>query len=200
MKLKWKDFDTEKDACLEEWMNKEYSENSLSIKKYAGWILDFGIVDAVGYFKRRMLNPELKKSMPDFAKVVCHNGESVAVVYIRCAAIDWDNKVFIACINPIIVNPRLVGKGYGTAVLKDLVLNSKKITGINVAKIGANVYQTNERSVRMFRHLGFNERLTERGVCIDFEKEVVKQFVKFKDKKKLFAFELIKNKGKDRHL
>ena len=170
MKFEWKNYRPKEHALLEIWFEKGFSSNSWLISKYAttSFTDDY----------------ESVRGGCNFMKVVSHNGEPVAVVGVR-DLIEYESKgrkIRYGMINPIVVNPKLLGKGYGTAVVKDLVENLKEITGISFRRLEAMVEKTNERSLRLFRGQGFSEDEQPGTNFVNFKKEFVRKKFKYKSR------------------
>ena len=176
MKLKWADYDVKRDKHIDEWMDRDYSPNSGLIKQFAISALS-SISEEAEEVDWRMEEKILKENYPDFVKVVRHKDETVAFIILRAMLIlDFGKTVkFSGSINPLVVNPRLIGKGYGTAVIKDLIKNSKKITGLVFENFSGIANIQNERSIRMLRGLGFSETEIYKEGLIRFKRQIGKE-------------------------
>ena len=185
MKLKWEDYNIEEHECLDRWMDRDYSPNSELIYNFAIGNLS-SISEEVEYANfEREEGLAAGRDLPTAIKVVKHNDEVVAVVFVRCTpAFNLSGKrMFYGSINPIIVNPTLLGQGYGKAIIGDLIKKADKITGVKIDVLTASVDRKNERSLRLIRGQGFFENMESPYNIIYFKKPIDRE--KYTRKKNL---------------
>ena len=93
-------------------------------------------------------------SIFDRVIVVEEDSLKVAVIVVNYFIDEKDNKKVLG-INPILVNPKLINKGYGKRIIKYLINNKGKIFDMLPDKIYAGIDVRNIRCKHLFEKLGF---------------------------------------------
>ncbi|MDR2091525.1 MAG: GNAT family N-acetyltransferase [Clostridiales bacterium] len=140
MRFVWEDYDFERHAFVDLW-------ESADIKRFATkrkWS------DEWKYYSD---SDEYNAGRDVFCKIVKDGDAVLAALIVFC-----DPKYPLS-INPIVVNPKYCGRGYGFAVLKELVENADKIFPSRVnGTFEVVVSKKNIASVKIFKKLGFMEK------------------------------------------
>ena len=91
-----------------------------------------------------------------FDKVIVVEEDSlkVAVIVVNYYIDEKDNKKVLG-INPILVNPKFINKGYGKRIIKYLIDIKGKIFSMTPDKIYAGIDIDNIRCKHLFEKLGF---------------------------------------------
>ena len=110
--LKFRLYDKELDIDLEEWSEKDYSNYQDDVHKFA--LFDETISQIYNSY---IENPDQMGSIFDKVIVVEEDSLKVAVIVVNYFIDEKDNKKVLG-INPILVNPKLVNKGYGKRIIK----------------------------------------------------------------------------------
>lgn len=147
--LKFRLYDKELDIDLDEWSNKDYSNYQDDVHKFA---LFNEIVSQI--YNSYMENPGQMGSIFDKVIVVEEESLKVAVIVVNYFVDEKDNKKVLG-INPILVNPKLINKGYGKRIIKYLIDIKGRIFDMLPAKIYAGIDVNNIRCKHLFEKLGF---------------------------------------------
>ena len=101
------------------------------------------------YFSYWESDPETSVGENFWGKVVLENDIPVAVM-----AIGLNEDVFT--VSEFIVDPKKRGRGFGSAILKDLISNSAEILGKRIKTAEACIYPNNIASQKAFEKSGFS--------------------------------------------
>ena len=107
-------YDKELDNDLDEWSNKDYSDYQNDVHKFA--LFDETISQIYNSY---IENPDQMGSIFDKVIVVEDDSLKVAVIVVNYFIDEKDNKKVLG-INPILVNPKFINKGYGKIIIKSL--------------------------------------------------------------------------------
>lgn len=94
-------------------------------------------------------HPDYQENENFFCKLVLQNEQLLAVLIL----LGEDQTLTI---NPLIVAPSMRGQGYGTAIIKELIENTKKILGSEFLCFEAGIDLKNTRSLQLFKKAGFH--------------------------------------------
>ena len=147
--LKLRLYDKELDIDLDKWSNKDYSNYQNDVHKFA--LFDETISQIYNSY---IENPDQMGSIFDKVIVVEEDSLKVAVIVINYFIDEKDNKKVLG-INPILVNPKLIDKGYGKRIIKYLIDIKGRIFDMLPAKIYAGVDIDNVRCKHLLECLEF---------------------------------------------
>ena len=147
--LSFRLYDKELDIDLDEWSNKDYSDYQNEVNKFA--LFDETISQIYNSY---MENPDQMGSIFDKVIVVEEDNLKVAVIVVNYFIDEIDNKKVLG-INPILINPKLIDKGYGKRIIKYLIDIKGKIFDMLPNKIYAGIDIDNIRCIHLFEKLGF---------------------------------------------
>ena len=147
--LKFRLYDKEQDIDLDEWSNKDYSNYQNDVHKFA--LFDETISQIYNSY---IENPDQMGSIFDKVIVVEENYLKVAVIVVNYFIDEKDNKKVLG-INPILVNPIYINKGYGKRIIKHLIDIKGKIFNMLPDKMYAGIDIDNIRCKHLFESLGF---------------------------------------------
>ena len=142
-------YDKELDIDLDEWSNKDYSDYQNDVNKFA--LFDETISQIYNSY---IENPDQMGSIFDKVIVVEEGSLKVAVIVVNYFIDEKDNKKVLG-INPILVNPKLINKGYGKRIIKYLIDIKGRIFDMLPVKIYAEIDVNNIRCKHVFESLGF---------------------------------------------
>ena len=147
--LSFRLYDKKLDIDLDEWSNKDYSNYQNDVHKFA--LFDETISQIYNSY---IESPDQMGSIFDKVIVVEEDSLKVAVIVVNYY-IDEKDKKKVLGINPILVNPKLINKGYGKRIIKYLIDIKGRIFDMLPAKIYAGIDVTNIRCKHLFEELGF---------------------------------------------
>lgn len=147
--LEFRLYDQEQDVDLDEWSNKDYSNYQNDVHKFA--LFDETISQIYNSY---IENPGQMGSIFDKVIVVEEDSLKVAIIVVNYFIDEKDNKKVLG-INPILVNPKLISKGYGKRIVKYLIGVKGRIFDILPDKIYAGIDVNNIRCKNLFEKLGF---------------------------------------------
>ena len=147
--LKFRLYDKELDIDLDEWSNKDYSNYQNDVHKFA--LFDETVSQIYNSY---IENPNRMGSIFDKVIVVEEDSLKVAVIVVNYFMDELDNKKVLG-INPILVNPKLINKGYGKRIIKYLIDIKGRIFDMTPDKVYAGIDITNIRCKNLFEKLGF---------------------------------------------
>ena len=147
--LKFRLYDKELDIDLDEWSNKDYSNYQNDVHKFALFNETISQI-----YNSYIENPNQMGSIFDKVLVVEENSLKVAVIVVNYFVDEKDNKKVLG-INPILVNPKLINKGYGKRIIKYLIDIKGKIFDMFPDKMYAGIDIDNMRCIHLFECLGF---------------------------------------------
>lgn len=136
MNFEWLDYTSEYSSIVDSWLDNE------AIKMT-------GIDDGWDNYWRASL--EDSKNYPgckEFCKAVSENGVPFAVIKFGCYCGE-------ATLAEIIVDPKQRGRGRGSKVIKELLLNHKLLLGEKTDKFTAVIFPSNVASQKAFEKAGF---------------------------------------------
>lgn len=142
-------YDIKIDIDLDEWSNKDYSNYQDDVNKFA--LFDETVSQIYNSY---IENPDLMSSIFDKAIVVEEDSIKIAVIVVNYFIDEKDNKKVLG-INPILVNPKLINKGYGKKIIKYLIDIKGRIFDMLPDKIYAGIDVTNIRCKHLFECLEF---------------------------------------------
>ena len=142
-------YDKELDIDLDEWSNKDYSNYYEDVQRFA---LFDEIISQI--YNSYIENPDQMGSIFDKVIVVEEDSLKVAVIVVNYFIDEKDNKKVLG-INPILVNPKLINKGYGKRIIKHLIDIKGRIFDMIPDKMYAGIDITNIRCKHLFEKLGF---------------------------------------------
>lgn len=137
------------DIDLEEWSTKEYSNYFNDVHKYA--LFNESISQL---YQSYVDNPKLMGSIFDKIVVVEEDELKVAFIVINYFESERDSKMVLG-INPILVNPIFIDKGYGRKIIQNLIDCKGRIFGMLPDRIYAGIDIDNLRCKHLFESLGF---------------------------------------------
>ena len=147
--LNFRLYDKELDINLEEWSTKEYSEYYNDVHKYA--LFDESISQLHQWY---IDNPDQTGSIFDKIVVVEEDDLKVAIIVINYFESEIDNKKVLG-INPILINPKYINKGYGRKIIQYLINNKGNIFEMVPDRIYAGIDVDNLRCKHLFESLEF---------------------------------------------
>ena len=147
--IKFRLYDKELDTDLDEWSNKDYSNYQNDVQKFA--LFDETISQIYNSY---IENPDQIGSIFDKVIVAEEDSLKVAVIVVNYYIDELDNKKVLG-INPILVNPKLINKGYGKRIIKYLIDIKGRIFDMLPNKMYAGIDVTNTRCKHLFEKLGF---------------------------------------------
>lgn len=147
--LKFRLYDKELDIDLNEWSKKDYSNYQDDVHKFALFNETISQI-----YNSYIENPNQMGSIFDKVLVVEEDSLKVAVIVVNYFIDEKDNKKVLG-INPILVNPKLINKGYGKRIIKYLIDIKGKIFDMLPDKMYAGIDVNNIRCKHLFEKLGF---------------------------------------------
>ena len=147
--LKFRLYDKKIDIDLDEWSNKDYSNYQNDVHKFA--LFDETISQIYDSY---IENPDQMGSIFDKVILVEEDSLKVAVIVINYF-IDQNDYKKVLGINPILVNPKLINKGYGKRIIKSLIDFKGRIFDMLPDKMYAGIDVNNIRCKHLFESLGF---------------------------------------------
>ena len=131
---------------LDEWSNKDYSNYQNDVHKFA--LFDETISQI---FNSYIENPDQMDSIFDKVIVVEEDFLKIAVIVVNYFIDDKDNKKVLG-INPILVNPKLINKGYGKRIIKYLIDIKGRIFDMLPDKMYAGIDVNNIKCKHLFKN------------------------------------------------
>ena len=147
--LNFRLYDKELDIDLEEWSTKDYSIYYNDVHKYA--LFNESISKLYQWY---IDNPDQTGSIFDKIVVVEEDDFKVAIIVINYFESERDNKIVLG-INPILINPKYINKGYGRKIIQYLIDNKGRIFGMLPDRIYAGIDVENLRCKHLFESLEF---------------------------------------------
>lgn len=147
--LNFRLYDKKLDIDLDEWSKKEYSAYYDDVYKFV--LFDETISQLYNSYIK---NPDQMGSIFDKVIVVEENSLKVAIIVVNYFEDEKDNKKVLG-INPILVNPKYINKGYGKRIIKHLIDIKGKIFNMIPDKMYAGIDIDNIRCKHLFESLGF---------------------------------------------
>ena len=147
--LKFRLYNKKLDIDLDEWSNVDYSNYQNDVHKFALFNETISQI-----YNSYIENPDQMGSIFDKVIVVEEGSLKVAVIVVNYFIDEKDNKKVLG-INPILVNPKLIDKGYGKRIIKYLIDIKGRIFNMLPAKIYAGIDVTNIRCKYLFENFGF---------------------------------------------
>lgn len=147
--LSFRLYDKKLDIDLDEWSNKDYSNYQNDVHKFA--LFDETVSQIYNSY---IENPDQMGSIFDKVIVVEEDSLKIAVIVVNYFIDELDNKKVLG-INPILVNPKLINKGYGKRIIKYLIDIKGKIFDMLPDKIYAGIDVNNIGCKHLFEKLGF---------------------------------------------
>ena len=147
--LKFRLYDKKQDIDLDEWSKKDYSNYQNDVNKFA--LFDETISQIYNSY---IENPDQMGSIFDKVIVVEEDSLKVAVIVVNYFIDEKNNKKVLG-INPILVNPKLINKGYGKRIVKYLIDIKGRIFDMLPDKMYAGIDDENIRCKHLFESLGY---------------------------------------------
>lgn len=147
--LNFRLYDKKIDSDLEEWSSKDYSDYYNDVHKYA--LFDESISKLYQYY---IDNPDETGSIFDKIVVVEEGDLKVALIVINYFESERDNKKVLG-INPILINPKYINKGFGKKIIQYLIDNKGRIFDMTPDRLYAGIDYTNLRCKHLFESLCF---------------------------------------------
>ena len=147
--LNFRLYDKDLDIDLEEWSTKDYSIYYNDVHKYA--LFNESISKLYQWY---IDNPDQTGSIFDKIVVVEEDDFKVAIIVINYFESERDNKIVLG-INPILINPQYINKGYGRKIIQYLINNKGRIFGMLPDRIYAGIDVENLRCKHLFESLEF---------------------------------------------
>ena len=147
--FKFRLYNKEQDIDLDEWSNKDYSNYQNDVHKFALFNETISQI-----YNSYIENPNQMGIIFDNVIVVEEGSLKVAVIVVNYFIDEKDNKKVLG-INPILINPKLINKGYGKRIIKYLIDIKGKIFDMLPDKMYARIDVNNIRCKHMFEKLGF---------------------------------------------
>ena len=147
--LNFRLYDKELDIDLDEWSTKEYSNYYNDVHKFA--LFNETISQIYNWY---IENPNQTGSIFDKVIVVEEDDLKVAVIVINYFESERDNKKELG-INPILVNPKYINKGYGKKIIQYLIDCKGRILEMLPDRLYAGIDVINLRCKHLFESLGF---------------------------------------------
>ena len=148
--LNFRLYDKGLDIDLDEWSKKDYSVYYNDVHKYAL----FG--ESISQLYQSYIdNPEQMGSIFDRVIIVETDGLKIAVIVVNYFESERDNKKVLG-INPILINPKYINRGYGKRIVKHLIECKGRMFGMLPDRIYAGIDSTNLRCKHLFESLDFN--------------------------------------------
>lgn len=147
--FKFRLYDKGLDIDLDDWSKEDYSNYYNDIHKYA--LFNESISEVYNTY---IEHPDQMGSIFDKVVVVLDNNVKIAVIVINYFLNELDGKKVLG-INPILVNPKYINKGYGKKIIKTLIDLKGMIFDMMPDKMYAGIDNSNKRCKHVFESLGF---------------------------------------------
>ena len=147
--LEFRLYNQEQYVDLDEWSNKDYSNYQNDVHKFA--LFDETISQIYNSY---IENPDQMGSIFDKVIVVEEDSLKVAVIVVNYFMDELDNKKVLG-INPILVNPKYINKGYGKRIVRYLIDIKGRIFDMIPDKMYAGIDIDNKRCKHLFESMGF---------------------------------------------
>ena len=142
-------YDKQLDMDLDDWSTKEYSKYYDDVHKYALFNESISQV-----YQSYIDSPDLMDSIFDKVIVVENGNLKIAIIIINYYESEKDNKKVLG-INPILINPKYINKGYGKQIIKYLINCKGRIFDMNPDRLYAGIDVDNLRCKHLFESVGF---------------------------------------------
>lgn len=147
--LEFRLYDKKLDIDLDEWAKKDYSDYQNDVHKFA--LFDETISQIYNSY---IENPDQMGSIFDKVIVAEEDSLKVAVIVVNYFIDELENKKVLG-INPILINPKYINKGYGKRIIKYLIDVKGRIFDMLANKMYAGIDIDNIRCKHLFKSLGF---------------------------------------------
>ena len=147
--LKFRLYDKELDIDLDGWSKKDYSNYQDFVHKFALFNETISQINN-SYIE----NPDQMGSIFDKVIVAEEDSLKIAVIVVNYFIDEKDNKKVLG-INPMLVNPKLINKGYGKKIIKHLINIKGKFFDMLLDKMYAGIDIDNVRCKHLFECLEF---------------------------------------------
>jgi L-amino acid N-acyltransferase YncA len=151
MEFLWEVFVESKHKHLDYWCNQ-----NTEINLYA--LYNESLSDLAKWYKENPDDPI--SNVKDVIYVIKKDGMDIAYLVSNISKI---NGCFVANINPIVVNPTLLHRGYGYKVIKDLIVNRDVLLENNICYFMVMIDALNQKSIKLFLKLGFQKHTDFEG-------------------------------------
>jgi N-acetylglutamate synthase-like GNAT family acetyltransferase len=146
--INWRDYSPESDKNLDLWIASEYHENVAAINKYA-----FFHEPLSKQYLWYQSNPHEMSTLRTYFKIAEMNGKPMA-----CFILNYginDEKKLVCGINPFVVNPNNMQKGYGNRILMNFIKHSEIIINDKIDVLFAGIDESNLIAKHIFTKNGF---------------------------------------------
>lgn len=143
-------YDKQLDMDLDDWSTKEYSKYYDDVHKYALFNESISQV-----YQSYIDSPDLMDSIFDKVIVVENGNLKIAIIIINYYESEKDNKKVLG-INPILINPKYINKGYGKQIIKYLINCKGRIFDMNPDRLYAGIDVDNLRCKHLFEVLALD--------------------------------------------
>lgn len=147
--LLWRDYIYKADKKLDRWIEEEYSENANLVNKYA--LFNEPISKIYRWYKK---HPYEMSSIRSYLKVAEVDYQVIAFIILNYGMVD--NKLMCS-INPFVIDPKHINKGYGSIVLKNFLENAEEILQAIIDAFDASIDKENIVAIRLFEKMGFKK-------------------------------------------
>ena len=143
MKFIWENYLKENHFKIDNWnsMNSDIDKYAMygdTLSKQALWYKD---------------NPDDKIS--NYKDIIYVIKEDTNCIGFVISNISFIEDYYVANINPIVINPNYLRRGYASLVINDLITNSSKLLVEEVKYIMVVIEKSNIYSIKLFEKIGF---------------------------------------------
>ena len=155
-------YDLKLDKDLDEWSKEDYSNYYEQVNSYA--LFNETISDIYNWYN---LHPMEMSNICDKCVVVeCDN---IKIAFIVFNYFEKDNRKVLG-INPVVINPKYINKGFGKRIISDLIIKKGNILDLHPDCIYAGIDNNNLICKHVFESNGFeNIGSTENGDFLYYE-------------------------------
>lgn len=146
MDFLWEDYDYRKHKETDKWISESYSKYFDEINAFATF--NEPLSETVKWYQNNKLG-----NVEDYVKVISLKNEIMGFAVLNLCKLE--DGTFQLGINPMVVNPKLFSRGYGTKILKDLIDNRKTIITHKIDTLYAGIDEKNLKSKKLFVSAGF---------------------------------------------
>ena len=140
-------YDLKLDKDLDEWSKEDYSNYYEQVHSYA--LFNETISDIYNWYN---LHPMEMSNICDKCVVVeCDN---IKIAFIVINYFEKDNRKVLG-INPVVINPKYINKGYGKQIIQYLIDCKGRIFDMNPDRLYAGIDVDNLRCKHLFESVGF---------------------------------------------
>ncbi|MGI6781398.1 MAG: GNAT family N-acetyltransferase [Acholeplasmataceae bacterium] len=145
--ITWEIYNEKEHKEIDQWILQRYSSNSGLINEFALFYEPLSKI--VKWYHD---NPNQMSNLFDLILVAREKNKIIGFIIINYFT--ENNKKTIG-INPIVVEPNLIGIGYGTKMIKDIISKKGKIFDMDPNDLYVTVSVNNDMANKMFQALSF---------------------------------------------